>query len=669
MNMKELTDPRLGALMGGRYRLEDCLGAGAMGAVYRATALADGKTVAIKLLHEGFALQPSFVKRFEREAEAMRRLSHPHLTRVLDSGVDGTTPFLVMEYHRGRSLDLVLKEGVLKPAWAVSITRQLLEGIHHAHQSSVVHRDLKPENIILVDGEPAKSRWREPGPPVVKVLDFGLAKFSDSEGSGLKLTQTGMAMGTPYYMSPEQALGSSVDLRSDIYAVGVILYEMMVGQPPFYADNPMAVLRMHLDKQPVPPRQAAPEIGVSEALEAAILRSLAKEPEHRWQTAEAFAEALAVTAEAKNLKAAGPFRPRPAAPAALADAPAAAKSHLAAASEDVPTEHHTVPGIKGARSAAAPQRAVAPEPAKTALVHPRGERGSGRSRRRIWPWAVLTLLVAGAAWVGVDLAARRVLGIGQKDRARSPTEPRPATRTLGGKAGIEPGSAGTSGPERSSATGRAAADGKRPAVATPSNPPTPSAAPSASGPKAPAGAGGSGKPADDDDVDDDGADDPMPQDTPGAERERQAAQPGAPQRPATVRHAGQLIAKGRLEEGLEELYAVRRRSPRNADAALLLGHAYFRKGWRSDGLRTYAEAIVLRRSLRTDKPLQRNVVRALDDPTYRLARSILLKYVGSAAWLELRMAAARSDSPKVKRRAALLLEKIKPPPSPKRRRK
>lgn len=114
---------------------------------------------------------------------------------------------------------------------------------------------------------------------------------------------------------------------------------------------------------------------------------------------------------------------------------------------------------------------------------------------------------------------------------------------------------------------------------------------------------------------------------------------------------------------------MRRRSPRDADAALLLGHAYFRKNWRRDGLHTYAEAIVLRRSLRTDKPLQRNVIRSLDDPTYRLARGILLKYVGSAAWSELRLAAARSDNPKVKKRAALLLEQIKPPPAPKRRRK
>jgi hypothetical protein len=160
----------------------------------------------------------------------------------------------------------------------------------------------------------------------------------------------------------------------------------------------------------------------------------------------------------------------------------------------------------------------------------------------------------------------------------------------------------------------------------------------------------------------------MPQDTPGAQLERQAAQPGTPSRPATVRHAGLLIAKGRIDEGLEELFAVRRRSPRDADAALLLGHAYFRKNWRSDGLHTYAEAIVLRRSLRNDKALQRNIIRGLDDPTYRLARDILRKYVGSAAAPELRLAAMRSDSPKVKKRAALLYEQLKPPP-PKRRRK
>lgn len=687
MSAKELADPRLGTLMGGRYRLEDCLGAGAVGAVYRATALT-GQTVAVKLLHEGFALQPNFVKRFQREAEAMGRLSHPHLTQVLDSGVDGTTPFLVMEYHRGRSLDFVLKEGAIEPAWAVAITRQILEGIHHAHQSGVVHRDLKPENIVLVGGEPAegtaqdaaKTPDRASQPPVVKILDFGLAKFIDGEESVLKLTQTGMAMGTPYYMSPEQALGSSVDLRSDIYAVGVILYEMVVGRPPFSAESPMAVLRMHLDKQPVPPRRAAPECGMSEALEAAILRALAKEPEQRWQTAEAFAAALAVTPEAEHL----PSRPLRASPIASA-APGPARPGAAgesgppiqvASSAPAPVGDPTVPGLKSAR-AAVPQRPVAPEPAKTAVVASRGDRALAkpRSRRRLWAVAALAFLVAGGVWAGLGPAARRAVGIGPADRSSGPIEPRSTVSALGGSTGIEPASNGTAGVGRSAAAGRAAAGGKPPGATPTSKPPAASPSPSASGPPAPTGATGPAQPAspatpaDPDAVDDNGADDPMPQDSPGAQLEKQAAQPGKPQRPATVRHAGQLIAKGRLDDGLEELFAVRRRSPRDADAALLLGHAYFRKNWRSDGLHTYAEAIVLRRALRDDKPLQKNVIRALDDPTYRLARGILVKYVGSAAWAELRMAAARSDNPKVKKRAALLLEVIKPPPPPKRKRK
>ncbi|HEX2568602.1 MAG TPA: protein kinase [Polyangia bacterium] len=687
MSMKELADPRLGSLLGGRYRLEECLGAGAMGAVYRATALGNGQTVAVKLLHEGFALQPNFVKRFEREAEAMARLSHPHLTRVLDSGVEGTTPFLVMEYHRGRSLDHVLKEGAIEPVWAVALTRQILEGIHHAHESGVVHRDLKPENIILLEGAPAAGAGRGPAAPVVKILDFGLAKFMDGEESVLKLTQTGTAMGTPYYMSPEQALGSSVDLRSDIYAVGVILYEMVVGRPPFYAENPMAVLRMHLDKPPVPLRQAAPECGVSEALEVALLRSLAKEPEHRWQTAEAFAAALAATAEADSLAAAKPFRSlQPltpsATPAVLADAQPGAAADPAkpihvASSGAVPVGDPTVPGIKSARAAASPpKRSVAPDPAQTALVSPPGSRAPARprSRRRLWAWAALVLLGGGGVWVGLDPAARRALGIGSEGQAHGPIEPRPTVSVLGGSAGSEPGTRRPAGTRPPSAPNRAAVEGQRPAATPPSASPAPSPSSPAPAPQAPAGTASPvqappAAPADHDAGEDDGVDEPMPQDTPGAQLERQAAQPGAPQRPATVRHAGQLIAKGQLDEGLEELYAVRRRSPRDADAALLLGHAYFRKNWRSDGLHTYAEAIVLRRSLRTDKPLQRNVIRSLDDPTYRLARGILLKYVGAAAVPELRQAAARSDNPKVKKRAALLLDQIKPPPAPAKRRR
>src|SRR5581483_9816095 len=284
------SDPKLGTSVDGRYRLDERLAAGGMGVVYKAEQVGIGKPVAVKFLHEAFAGIPDLVRRFHREVSAMSRVAHPHLVSVIDSGVQAGVPYLVMDFQAGRPLSELLDAGALPAPRAVGIARQVLAGVGHAHTSGVVHRDLKPDNIILLG---------DVGGDFVKILDFGLAKMVNGSGAGAsQLTNTGFALGTPGYMAPEQARGTPADERADLYAVGVILYHMIVGQKPFVSDSPMAVLRMHMDEPPVPPRKAAKQ-KISSELDAAILRALEKEPEKRWTTASEFARALEATPEGR----------------------------------------------------------------------------------------------------------------------------------------------------------------------------------------------------------------------------------------------------------------------------------------------------------------------------------------------------------------------------------
>ncbi|MCU1280341.1 MAG: Serine/threonine protein kinase PrkC, regulator of stationary phase [bacterium] len=283
----ELSDPKIGTSVAGRYRLDERLGAGGMGVVYKGEDKDARKTVAVKFLHDAFAGMPDLVKRFEREVAAMSRIDHPNLVSVVDSGVEAGVPYLVMDFQSGKPLAELVERGALPPARAVGLARQILAGVAAAHTSGVVHRDLKPDNIMLldVDGD------------FVKIFDFGLAKMVHGSTQATKLTNTGFALGTPAYMSPEQATGAPTDERADIYAIGVMLYHMVTGRVPFDADSPMAVLLKHADETPVPPRKAARNVRITDELEAAILRALEKEPAKRWPSAEAFAGALAATAE------------------------------------------------------------------------------------------------------------------------------------------------------------------------------------------------------------------------------------------------------------------------------------------------------------------------------------------------------------------------------------
>jgi eukaryotic-like serine/threonine-protein kinase len=272
-------DPMIGRIVGGRYRIEALLGRGTAGAVYRGVHTELGRDVAIKILHSTNRGDHQFVKRFEAEARAASRIEHAHVTRVLDFGEesDGTL-FLVMEYLAGRTLESVIGPGVrLDAARAIDIAIQVSSALSRAHAEGIIHRDIKPENIMLLrqvdddDQEPIE---------MVKVCDFGVAKWVTPENAmQSELTIGGGLLGSPLYMAPEQIRSEKLDPRCDVYSLGVMLYEITVGHPPFDAETIERILAMHLFEAPARPSTRVPDY--DPALEAIVMKTLAKKADDR----------------------------------------------------------------------------------------------------------------------------------------------------------------------------------------------------------------------------------------------------------------------------------------------------------------------------------------------------------------------------------------------------
>jgi serine/threonine protein kinase len=277
-------DANIGQLLEGKYRIEAFISAGGMGSVYRATHVMLDKTVAIKLIRRELVTTADAAARFQREARAASNLAHPNIAAVFDFGqtADGTL-YIAMEYVEGPSLKEVIRDdGPMDPAKIVAILGPVASALARAHRHHIIHRDLKPHNIMLaVDKD---------GRQTPKLLDFGIAKTVDDPDGGL--TMTGYALGTPQYMSPEQAMGTAVDGRSDLYSLGVVLYEMLIGDVPFADTSVAGVLLKQMTAAPDAPSRRRPDVAISPALEAIALRCLNKEPDQRFQSAEAFIAAL-----------------------------------------------------------------------------------------------------------------------------------------------------------------------------------------------------------------------------------------------------------------------------------------------------------------------------------------------------------------------------------------
>jgi serine/threonine protein kinase len=282
---KEEDDPHIGTTIGERYIVDRRIGEGGMGRVYLAHHKVIGKNVAIKILHAELARDKEAVGRFVREAKAASSIGNPHIVDISDFGElnDGSTYF-VMEYLDGLTLGGSIEErGTLPPKMVTDVALQLCDGLAAAHKQGIIHRDLKPDNVTLVTQGTNKH--------FCKILDFGIAKVSSS-ASSTKLTMAGAVFGTPHYMSPEQAAGATVDHRTDIYSLGVMLYEMTSGSLPFNADNFMGILTQHMYKAPVPIRALVNSPDCPPGLEAIILKSLSKKPEARYQDFDEFADDL-----------------------------------------------------------------------------------------------------------------------------------------------------------------------------------------------------------------------------------------------------------------------------------------------------------------------------------------------------------------------------------------
>lgn len=278
-------DRLVGAVILEQYRIDGVLGDGGMGVVYSARHVRDARRYAVKVLRAEYSDEEDLVKRFQQEAEAVRDIRHPNIIEVFQFGTleDGSR-FFVMEYLEGRSLGQLLaaqprrpgreRRRALPEALTIHIAEQICSGLAAAHERGIVHRDMKPDNIHLIR--------RGEDDSFVKILDFGIAKV---QGSKSARTRTGSVFGTPHYMSPEQASGErDIDARTDIYALGVLLYEMTTGKVPFDADNLMGILTAHLYHPPVPPREHPEAEGLSRGLEAIILKALSKRREHRYAT-------------------------------------------------------------------------------------------------------------------------------------------------------------------------------------------------------------------------------------------------------------------------------------------------------------------------------------------------------------------------------------------------
>ncbi len=347
-------DTLIDTVFDGRYRITRKLGAGGMANVYLAEDQELGRRVAIKILNDRHAGDDQFIERFRREAKNAAGLSHPNIVSIYDRGEAEGTYYIAMEYLDGRTLkELIVGRGPAPIKTTIEYARQVLAAIGHAHRNGIVHRDIKPHNVVVdSDGR-------------LKVTDFGIARSGASQ-----MTEVGSIIGTAQYLSPEQAKGAPVDQRSDLYSVGVVLYEMLTGKVPFSGDTPLEIAMKHLSAIPEPPSKLRPEI--PEDLDMIVLRALAKDPEERYQSAEEMAADLSRVARGLGVS------------DETAEAATAVLSGSGATAETI---------VAPRRTAVAP-----PPPTRTPPAAYYGYEGPPRRRRPLWPWLVALLLLVGAGF-------------------------------------------------------------------------------------------------------------------------------------------------------------------------------------------------------------------------------------------------------------------------------
>lgn len=412
----------VGEVLGGRYRLDAVLGIGAMGAVFRAYHTGLEREVAVKLLHRDLMASEQMRARFSREAAAISKLDHPNCVRVTDFGSEDDYQYLVMELLQGVPLSEELEQPV-PPLRAIELTDQVLAGLEHAHGHGLVHRDVKPDNIFLTHDEHGRAK--------PKLLDFGIVKLQEQEGQR-QLTQVGMIFGTPHFMSPEQAMGADVDTRTDLYALGVVLYTMVTGRLPFDSDDPVKVLRAQIHEAPPPLPEAVPA-----QLGEIILRLLAKKPEERFGSATEVREALAAAREILDPSSVPTAAPIPVevaevvTPVAPAPAPIVAEAPIAApgaagAAAVAGVAAGSGSAVSSSGESAPASNATTPQVPKPALVVP-----SSGSVSSWWPPSRTVQWMAGSTGV-IALVVIIAISAGGDDPKPAPSEPKTPTAAGGG---------------------------------------------------------------------------------------------------------------------------------------------------------------------------------------------------------------------------------------------
>jgi serine/threonine-protein kinase len=285
-------------VLDGRFRVLQLLGSGGMGEVYLGEQVSLGRKVAIKVLHADLMVHPSMIERFKREARLLSAVEHPAVVRVIDYGEAGVGACLVMEYVEGENLYDVLQAGAMAPTRALPLLYQLAEGLAAIHDKGIIHRDLKPENVLLTRGLRGEQ---------ARLLDFGIARLVEPDAATSNLSQVGLVVGTPEYLSPEQAVGAPVDPRSDLYSFGVLAYRVLSGQLPFPGPGPTQYVAQHAAAPPLPLLEAAPTLAAHPALVSLVMRLMEKDPTHRLQSANELVDALGAVAASAQVAGSHPL--------------------------------------------------------------------------------------------------------------------------------------------------------------------------------------------------------------------------------------------------------------------------------------------------------------------------------------------------------------------------
>lgn len=643
----------IGAELEGRYRIDAELGSGGVGSVYRATHLKLGRAVAIKVLRPEYGASTELVQRFQREAQALAALSHPNVVTVTDYGVVSDTPYLVMELLEGETLSERLKRGALDPSEAREIMRQLLTALAFVHESGLVHRDVKPGNVFL---------QRVPGERVhVRLLDFGLAKFLAPSAGGRPITRAGQIFGTPSYMAPEQVAGQDADARADVYASGIILFEMLTGRAPFKGKT-SEVMRLHLMEELPKLETVNPDRAATPELWTLLARATAKSRAERFASVSEFAAALdalgpaivvAPTARASLASEATSFGPH-SAPTRVDAKPADAAVH-----EPVPAV--STVEAPAAVSPVAPTVAAAmvPEPA-LAVPEEEWERKPdetwapvrvARSAVRV-ALSVMVLTSLGALLVAAAVVYVLVTPGHDKEQ-----------RYLEDLLGRTPPDAGAA-PGVGSARSVAVPSAGLPSAASSASPAPPAEAPSA---PEPAAAPAQEEPARADSVPAPSASAPIPDTAaPVPSNETPLPRPlgPAPDPWSTVpRDLVRLVRKvnggqGLTKRDIASVHQWNAKHPDDARGHLVLARGYLNKRWIKDAANEYGVAMKVNEGARGDPRMLKDLIQIVQfgsSEGERLVREIY----GSAALAQIERALLESPSPEVKERLERLRSDLK----------